>query len=81
MEWGGAKRRQCRADTRRAARRQDGYAQDEAGIHHRVLQGVVETRPGVDWCARLAAMHVVACRLVSSAGHVCGLACRAATDG
>ena len=30
---------------------QDGYARDEGGIHHRVLQGVVETQPGVDWCA------------------------------
>ncbi|KAK9830612.1 hypothetical protein WJX81_005299 [Elliptochloris bilobata] len=26
----------------------DGYARDECGIHHRVLQGVVETLPGVD---------------------------------
>lgn len=45
------------ADAAAAVPPQDGYAQDECGIHHRVLQGVVETLPGVDWCAPKLPSH------------------------
>ena len=30
---------------------QDGYAQDQFGLHHRVLSGVVEAKSGTDWWA------------------------------
>ena len=40
---------------------QDGYAQDGFGIHHRVCTGVVETRPGTDWCACQTSTYAVPC--------------------